>query len=164
MNLCRALANDQIVARDLWAVYLSATDLAPEPHNEEAQEQQQQQQQELEDAEAQKHASTADDIDRLFNTTSASETEPQEDDDDDDDDTESEPDEEAHRNDAFLEEQADEVVQRPYAGPTRSRRRGATAREALDPAQVFHAHFTLVLCYLSCLYLRVPVCMHDILE
>lgn len=141
-------------------MYVSATDLAPEPHL--AQQDQKEAQAKLDKPKPSSPNLTGEDIDHLFNSTSASENDaPDQPSDEDTDPSESDPEPED------VDPQPNQIgpsIPQPYAGPTRARRRGASTKETLDPANVFHAHFTLAICYLSCLYIRAPVFMHDVLE
>lgn len=152
---------NQIVARDLWLIYVSCTDLEPEPHLVQPQPEAGPSSK----AKGKQRERSEDDPDSLFHTSD-------EDDDDDDDDSEQDEEddddpaarklEEAARKAAEQEEEL-RVWRNKPAGPTRAQIR-QSGTKVVDLSKTFHAHFTLVVCYLACLSMRVPVLMQDILE
>lgn len=154
---------NQIVARDLWLIYVSCTDLEPEPHLVQPQPEAGPSSK----AKGKQRERSEDDPDSLFHTS---------DEDDDDDDDDSEQDEEDEDDDdpaaRKLEEDARKAAEQEEelrvwrnkpAGPTRAQIR-QSGTKVVDLSKTFHAHFTLVVCYLACLSMRVPVLMQDILE
>lgn len=148
----------QVVARDLWALYISATDLTPEPLI--AQQEEQDFQNKASNKTSQSERSRVNtspqpnDFDQPLSSSNSSSQEDGSDHSDHDDEF-------SHHDEEHLEDDL-EGPKRTYTGPTRSR--GNKGRQSHDPARVFHAHFTLAICYLSCLLLRVPVFMQQILQ
>lgn len=106
------------------------------------------------------------DIDSLFHTSDEDDDPDSDQDEDEDDDDDNDPAAKKLEKDAQKaaeEEEELRVWHSQPAGPTRAQIR-QSGTKVVDLSKTFHAHFTLVICYLACLQLRIPVFMHDILE
>lgn len=84
-----------------------------------------------------------------------------------DDDDEQEPPEPTIELDPDEDQEADEQPSKPDPPSAQSRtkrRKPAKPDEAFNPAKRLRLQYTLAICYLSCLTLRVPIFMKDLLE
>ena len=153
--ICFCLIRYQTVARDLWAMYVSLTSLESEPFKED------------DDGEGGAGAAQASgsdakaDADRdpmqqiydeLSDTDTASESDP-------------DPDPDAPENPGVERGGAGADGANRHTPDSHARhKRKKKAATPFDPASVLRLQYTLVICYLSCLTLRVPVLMKDLLE
>lgn len=141
------------VARDLWAMYVTLTNLEAEPFKEGDEE--------TDEPSSPEKASHIDPLQKIYEALSESEDDAMPSssrgfgytDTDIEDTEEKGPPENANQQDL-------------HGNGARSRMRNRSVRnhQRFNPAGRFRLQYTLVICYLSCLTMRVPILMKDILE
>lgn len=130
----------ETIARDMWAMYVSLTDLKPEPFLQEEDEEG------AEDAQTGQQPDDENPLQRIYDDLSESDGEHEE------------------LPDATVTEMAGDNNGHPTGSRRTGRPRRGTRKPPPNPAAKLRLDYTLVICYLACVTLKVPILAKDLLD